>query len=263
MKPSLSGKRILVTRPLAQAGRLMALIRAEGGEPVCFPLLEIGAFDDLRPLQRAAGQLRDYALVVFISPNAVAYGLPTLLGGGAWPDGVRAAAIGPGTVAALAGHGIGDVIVPVERFDSEALLQMPAFSGECVRGKRVLILRGDGGRELLADTLREREATVDCVSCYRRFAPTDASPVRGLLRDGQLDALTVSSSEGLRNLWALLDDDDRGRLRHLPCFVPHQRIAEQAAELGLTAVVLTAAADDGLLDGLSRFAWSGDSSGSR
>ena len=135
------------------------------------------------------------------------------------------------------------------------MLELPAFQPERVAGRRILILRGNGGRELLAETLRQRGAEVDCVTCYRRSAPNDGSFIVSLLRNNALDALTISSSEGLRNLLALLDTDAVERLRHLPVFVPHRRIAEAAADLGLSNVVLTGPADDGILESLCSYPW--------
>lgn len=255
MTQSLRGRRILVTRPAVQAAALAEMIAAHGGEAVCFPLLEIVPVDDWQAFDAIAARLDTYAIAVFISPNAVALGLPRLLAGRPWPARLRAAAIGPGTVQALADRGIGEVIVPRERFDSEALLALPPLQADRVAGEHVLILRGDGGRELLADTLRARGATVDAVACYRRLAPADGAPLMSLLRNNALDALTLSSSEGLRNLLDLLDTGSRERLLALPVFVPHQRIADEAARLGLRRVVLTGPADAGLVAGLCNFAW--------
>ena len=255
MNQALQGRRILVTRPAAQAEKLAQMIQAQGGEPVLFPLLDIGPADDMQPLQQAIARLDDYRIAVFISPNAVEYSVPHILERRSWPVTLQAAAIGQSTVAQLAACGIGNVIAPTEHFDSEALLALPAFQAECVTGEKVLILRGNGGRELLAETLVERGAQVDCVTCYHRSSPVDATPVVSLLRNGQLDALTISSSEGLRNLLALLDTDACERLRILPLFVPHRRIAEVASELGLQRVVLTRPEDDGIIDGLCAHDW--------
>ena len=124
-----------------------------------------------------------------------------------------------------------------------------------VAGRRVLILRGNGGRELLADSLRERGATVDPVTCYQRSAPATAGPLPELWRRGQLDALTISSSEGLRNLCALLDEPARQSLQTTPVFVPHRRIAELARSLGLQQVIPTGPADAGIMAALGAFAW--------
>ena len=253
---SLHGKRILVTRPAEQAGELARMIAAQGGQAVLFPLLEIAAVDDLSALRRAAAQLDDYDVAIFISPNAVAYSLPVLLAACRWPASLRAAAIGPSSARELAAQGIAEVICPVGRFDSEALLELPQFAASALYGKKILLVRGDGGRELLAQTLRERGARVDAVSCYRRSPPSDGAPLLSLLRNSRIDALTISSSEGLRNLLPLLDTDALARLRRLPLFVPHRRIAQVAAELGLQRVVLSAPADAGIIDSLCAYPWS-------
>ena len=255
MNHPLHGRRILVTRPVAQAGRLAEMIVAQGGEPVVFPLLAIGPADDPKPLQRVIARLDDYALAVFISPNAVEFSLPQILAQHPWPASVWAAAVGPSTANLLTAYGIAKVLVPGERFDSEALLELPALAAGQVAGKKVVILRGNGGRELLAETLAERGAQVDCVTCYHRSAPRDGEPVAARLRCRQLDALTISSSEGLRNLMALLDAGSARCVQNIPVFVPHQRIAEVAAALGLQRVILTRPADAGMIEGLCAYPW--------
>lgn len=255
MKMPLQGRRILVTRPAAQAGTLAQLIVAQGGSALRLPLLEIDPADDPAPLQQALARLSGYACAIFISPNAVAYSLPQILAAGPWPTTLQAAAIGPGTAAQLAALGVADVILPAGRFDSEALLELPALAPAAVSGTRILILRGNGGRELLADTLRQRGAEVDAVTCYHRSPPAAAGPIVSLLRNRQLDALTISSSEGLRNLLALLDTDASEQLRGLPLFVPHQRIAQVAAESGLQRIVLTPPADAGIIASLCAYRW--------
>lgn len=252
----LAGRTIVVTRPRAQADALAAAIRAAGGEPFVFPLLEIGPAPDPAPLAAAVARLADYALAVFISPNAVDYSLPAILARGPWPAALTPAAVGQGTVRALAARGIGGTVAPVERFDSEALLELPELQADRVAGRRVAIFRGDGGRELLADTLRERGATVDCIPCYARSAPAaGAAPLLARWREAGIDAFTVSSSEGLRYLVDMLDGEWRVRLAATPVFVPHARIADNAAALGLARVVLTAPADAGIIEGLCTYNW--------
>lgn len=252
----LAGRTIVVTRPLAQSGPLAEAIQAAGGIPLIFPLLAIGPADDSRPLAEAASRLEQYAWAVFISPNAVDYAIPALLAQGPWPASLHPAAVGQGTVRALAAHGVDGCLAPTERFDSEALLALPELAAERVAGQRVAIFRGDGGRELLAETLRQRGATVDCISCYRRSPPAaGGQPLLAAWRAGRLDALTVSSSEGLRYLLELLDDEGRAYLQATPLFVPHARIAETARGLGLTRVVPCAAADAGIMAALVAYNW--------
>jgi len=256
MNGPLAGRTIVVTRPLAQAAPLAEAIAEAGGAPLIFPLLDISPAADPRPLAEAAARLGDYRLAVFISPNAVAHALPVLLAHGPWPAGLVPAAVGQGTVKVLAEAGIAGCVAPTERFDSEALLDLPELAGDRVRGSRVAIFRGDGGRELLADTLRQRGATVDCVTCYHRAGPSHGvAPLLAAWREGRLDALTVSSSEGLRHLVDLLDAEGLAFLQQTPLFVPHARIAEIAGQLGLRRIILTAAADAGLIAGLRAYNW--------
>jgi len=251
----LAGKTIVVTRPLAQAAPLAEAIAAAGGTPLVFPLLEIAPAADAQPLQQGISRLSDYSLAIFISPNAVDYAVPAILAVGPWPENLLPAAVGPGTVKALAAHGVTTCIAPPERYDSEGLLALPELAS--VSGKRIAIFRGDGGRELLADTLRERGAEVDCITCYRRSGPpAGVSPLLLAWRAGKLDALSVSSSEGLRYLFELLDAEGRGFLQRTPVFVPHARIAESARALGLNNTILTEAADTGILAGLVAYNWS-------
>ena len=152
----LAGKTIVVTRPQAQAAPLAEAIAAAGGVPLLFPLLEILPPRDPGALVASAADLPGCALAIFISPNAVDHALPAILASGPWPAGVIPAAVGPGTVKALAAQGVTGCIAPRERFDSEALLALPQLASSQISGRRIVIFRGDGGRELLADTLRAR-----------------------------------------------------------------------------------------------------------
>ena len=123
-----------------------------------------------------------------------------------------------------------------------------------MRGKRVLIFRGDGGRGHLGNTLSSRGADVDYVACYRRAKPEGG--VAGLaeaFREGRIHAVTITSSEGLDNLWTLADDAARTTWRACPTFVPHLRIAAHGRDLGLS-VVETAGSDAGLIAGLLEWA---------
>ncbi len=256
MDEPLRGKRILVTRPAAQAADLAARINAAGGEAIRFPLLVITPMADRRSLETAIAGLDEFHMVVFVSPNAVEFCMPDILARRLWPEGLRAAAVGGGTAARLANYGIREVLVPERDYDSEALLALPALHRDAVAGRRILIVRGDGGRELLTDTLRARGAMVEHAACYCRRAPTDGGAIMSLLCNNGLDAITLSSSEGLRNLLGLLDASSLGRLLALPVFVPHARIAAEAARLGLRRVVQTGPADVGLVDSLCNYDWS-------
>jgi uroporphyrinogen-III synthase len=241
----LAGRGILITRPARQAAGLANKVAALGGAPVIFPAIAILPPADPAALARAHAALSTYAIAVFVSANAVEYGVPDPR---RWPAGLAVFAPGPGTAEALAAVGISDVRIPETTFDSEGLLALPDL--EEVRGKRVLIFRGDGGRELLGETLQARGADVDYVACYRRSRPqSGAAGLAEAFRDGRIDAVTITSSEAVDNLWALADDAMRAAWRVLPTFVPHPRIAAHARDLGLS-VVATGAGDAGLVAGL-------------
>ncbi|MBM3341571.1 MAG: uroporphyrinogen-III synthase, partial [Betaproteobacteria bacterium] len=148
---------------------------------------------------------------------------------------------------ALQSRGVTGVITPLPdsaRIDSEALLATP-FLRE-VAGQHVVIFRGDGGRELLGDTLRARGARVQTVTCYRRGKPTfDAALLNAAGARGEVAAVIVTSSEGLRNFRERLGAGG-GWLDHALVAVPHPRIAAVARELGLTRVVESASGDEAL-----------------
>ena len=160
---------------------------------------------------------------------------------GAWPGALRAAAVGAGTRRELERHGVRGVIAPKEGADSEALLKEPEL--QQLARKRIVIFRGEGGRALLGDTLRERGAQVEYAACYRRSRPEGSSS----FELEAIDAVTASSSEGLANLFDLLDP---GVLRATPIFVPHARVADEARARGVQQVVVAGPSDEEMRDAL-------------
>jgi uroporphyrinogen-III synthase len=250
--PALAGRRVVVTRPAGQTAHMAALIRARGGEPVLFPVLEILDAVDLQPVLALVDRLDAFDLAIFISANAVTKGLDLVRARRAWPAGLRVATGGRGSERELQRRGFAAVIVTRERIDSEALLDLPQLKD--VQGKRVAIFRGDGGRELLGDTLSARGAVVEYAECYRRGRPAaDVTPLLALAARRELDAFTVTSSEGLANLYELLGEAGRQWFRQAPLFAPHERIAAAARALGVQTVVLTGPGDEGLVAGLAAF----------
>ncbi|HEU0234198.1 MAG TPA: uroporphyrinogen-III synthase [Gallionella sp.] len=250
----LAGLKIAVTRPRDQAAPLARRIEQAGGIPLLFPLLDIAAAQDQQALHEQISRLTQFNLAIFISPNAVQYGMAAIRTEGDLPPALRIATVGQGSAKVLREMGVSDIIVPAEHFDSEGLLALPELQN--VAGWRVLIFRGDGGRELLGDTLRARGAIVEYAACYRRSKPQRDAAV---LLDAAPDALTVTSSEALGYLWQMLDDVQREGLCGIPLFVPHKRIAELAQRQGWRQVRLTDAGDDGLLSALT--AWSSEGIG--
>ena len=267
----------VLTRPAGQSAALAARLARDGMDVFEFPLIEIAPVEDPLPLRDALATLERYALVVFVSPNAIDHGLAEL--SLPWPKAVPAAAIGPGSVAALARHGLAppaiEVICPAgadagevrvkgagngngddaasQRFDSESLWAVleARFGEGGLAAKDVLIVRGDGGREWLAERLREAGANVQAVAAYRRRVP-QASPdawsrARALLA-GVPHAWLVTSSEGLRNLETMaraqLSAAEFSALRHAPLVAPHPRIAETARALGFDRITQSGPGDE-------------------
>jgi len=246
---SLTGRGIVVTRPAHQAEPLAELIRAAGGNAIVFPVLEILDTADMQPLIDVIDRLDDYNLAIFISPNAVMRAMNQIVARRPWPAGLRAAAVGKGSVKELRRFGLNDVIAPARVFDSEQLLDLPQLQN--VAGQRVVIFRGDGGRELLGDTLVARGASVEYVECYRRARPrADAAPLLKAWARNEVHAVCVTSSEGMRNLFEMVGKLGQSWLRRTPVLVPHPRIAMAARELGCSNVIETGPGDDGLMAAL-------------
>jgi uroporphyrinogen-III synthase len=245
----LTGLKIVITRPREQAIDLAQGIEQAGGIPLLFPLLEIAAVQDTQTLQEQISRLAQFDLAIFISPNAVQYGIAAIRAAGKLPAELKIAAVGQGSARSLREAGIKTVIAPGERFDSEGLLALPELHE--VAGKSVMIFRGDGGREVLGDTLKARGATVEYATCYQRSKPGLDTAM--LLAEAP-DAISVTSSEALGHLWQMLDNKAQQTLRHTPLFVPHQRIAELARQQGWLQVKLTGSGDEGLMAALKVWA---------
>ncbi|MDB5887431.1 MAG: hemD [Rhodocyclales bacterium] len=250
----LAGRCVVVTRPVQQATALLDALRAAGAEPLFFPVIEIVPLADTAPLQALASKLGDYDVAFFVSANAVEQTL-AVIPRAQWPASLRIATVGPGSARTLHAQGFDDVMLPSSRFDSEGVLALHAMQAASIGGKRVLILRGDGGRELLAQTLVERGAHVDVHSCYRRrLAQTDPTNLLARVAAGGLDAISFTSSEGARNFVEIVAAADaRGLLATVPCFVPHSRIEERLRALGAQHIVLTDAGDAALISALQHY----------
>ena len=248
---------VVVTRPQPQADEWVARLQDLGLLAGALPLLAIAAPVDAGPVRLAWQQLVQYALVMFVSPSAVDrfFALrPAALG---WPASLIAAGTGPGTRRALLRAGLPDaaLLTPPElagEFDSEALwavlrdrLNWP--------GRSVLIVRGEGGRDWLAEVLREQGARVHFVEAYRRTLPMLGAADRALL----VRALAVpaahcwlfSSSEAVSHLSTLAPGRSWRAARAL---VTHGRIAEAATGLGFGSVEQVAPTPEAVADALRR-----------
>ncbi|MBL8313383.1 MAG: uroporphyrinogen-III synthase [Rubrivivax sp.] len=233
---------LIVTRPLAQALPWVAALRALGQAAQALPLIDIAPPSDPVPVRAAWQQLASQALVMFVSANAVEHFFQARPAGLAWPAEVLAGSTGPGTTRALRVAGVPEaaLVQPAAdspRLDSEALWAQ--LQEHDWLGRTALIVRGEDGRDWLADTLRARGAQVGFVAAYRRLRPQ---------LDGQQETLLAtalrapaeylwlfSSSEAVANLRSLRPQADWSASLAL---ASHPRIAEAARGAGFASVAV-------------------------
>lgn len=249
-----SDRPVIITRPLAQAELLAGKLRAVGINALIFPLLDIQTLPDTRELRETLEQLSDYAMVAFVSPNAIDAAFAHI---GQWPASVVAAVVGEGSRQALAQKGLTSDNTPIvsprnlQRTDSETLVEVLDLAA--LAGKKVLIVRAETGRELLADRLRDAGIEVQQVAAYRRgpVAINDArsSRFRSLLTSSA--DWVITSSEALRYLkdmtLQLMGEEGWQHLLKSLLIVPHERIAQTAESLGFQHIQLTESGDEALI----------------
>jgi len=235
--------RVIVTRPAAQAQAWVHDLRARGLDAVALPLIAIGAAADPAVVQEAWATLAQQALAVFVSPNAVEQFFSAAPDGACWPERTLAGSPGPGTTRELRARGVSAAAIvepaaDAPQFDSEALWAQ--LSARPWQGRSALIVRGDGGRDWLADTLRSAGARVELLAAYRRVASKPDAAQRALLAaavDAPAEHLWLfSSSEAIDRLAALRPDLDAAAWQTSQAIATHPRIAERARALGIGAV---------------------------
>lgn len=239
---------LLVTRPQPQADEWVGRLVALGCPALALPLLVIEPQPAFAAAVREAwAVLSGCRLVMFVSPNAVLQFFAQAPAGSVWPDGTLAAATGPGTVAALRAQGLGarQILSPADdspQFDAETLWQQ-RLSDLDWRGARVLVVRGEDGRDWLAATLRAAGAELTLLAAYRRCGPVwdDAhvAVLRRIESDPACHAWQFSSSEAVRHLADWIDRQPAPwpGLRAAPALATHPRIAASARERGWTTVI--------------------------
>ena len=234
----LSGKTILITRPLGREAHLRELIEQAGGNVIHYPVFKIEAPSELKIKQliNLRSQLHKFSKAIFISPTAVeqcqTY-FPAL------PEHLSIISIGSKTTQALSLQNI-QVDIEATEHNTESLLKSPDLQAPNIQGQRILIFRGNGGRALLGDTLVQRGAQVRYVEIYHR----EISPLPPLTEQQitSLDAVTTSSNEGLDNLVTLMEDPSM--LIDVPLIVPGERTAVLARQHGFKTIIAATNATD-------------------
>ncbi len=232
----LSSKKVLVTRPLVQGKALCAAIEQAGGTAVHFPGIEIHPAENKTDVLSRLAEIGNCYWVIFVSTNAVEYA-------DYWLEGdlmrilkaTKVGAVGKATKKELEQKGIKVALSPQERFNSETLLASPDLNN--VTGKRVLIIRGAGGRQLLGDTLTNRGAKVLYAEVYQRLRPTtDIQPLIRLWNKDRIDVVTVTSCEILENIVDMLDSIGVNLLKETPLVAVSNRIKGRAQKYGIKEI---------------------------
>jgi len=241
MADSGSGARVLVTRPLDQAHGLVNTLKSRGFTPLLQPLLEIVPAEKIEQDQRQILlELDNYRHIIFVSTNAVRWGMQAIEK--FWPQlptGIHWHAIGAATAEALAKLSI-DVVSPDGDMNSEALLDSASL--QQVADENILIVRGQGGRTLMAKELHKRGARVSSLEIYQRRLPKNTGSLLADTFSQGVDAILISSGEGLMNLVSMLEDSSQtgvltDTIYSLPLVVPGTRVAALAAELGFKDIL--------------------------
>jgi uroporphyrinogen-III synthase len=235
---------ILITRPAGQAQELCAAVAAKGFTAHCLPMLQVLPLPELAPVQRAQVQdLDHYQHLIFVSGNAVRYGMAWIES--CWPQlpvGLDWYAVGDATARLLLPFGI-EAHTPGAAMSSEGLLALPQL--QQVQAAPVLIVKGEGGRQTLAEELRRRGAQVDELVCYRRAAP-EIGPGELVLKllQWEIGLVKISSGEGLSNMLALLSPAETTKFSRITLLVPSPRVADIAHTAGFERVITAENASD-------------------
>ena len=252
-KATLEGKTVIVTRPLAQAQNILELLEVQQATVVHFPVISISVSPNIKSAKQLFGNLANYQIIIFISANAVHYAM-----GAAQELGIsfkerNLAAVGPATKTALENYGYQVAIVPQAGFTSEALLNDPALQN--IAQQNILIVRGEGGREHLRETLESRNYKVDYAEVYRRQLPSERNHINLSQLPRHDTAILLYSVESIQNLWSLCTHDEQQCLTNMAHVVGSKRVAEAAARVGFAknSIIAENPSDGAMLAALSNW----------
>ncbi len=252
---SLADIRILVTRPVHQAQAFCDMLAEQGGRVIRLPVIEIAAIALSPEMTSVINSMDKIDFAVFISPNAVEHGLAVLLAHGKIPDKLKLVTIGKASAQKMQQLlGRAPDIYPTEQYNSEALLALDSLQSSQIKNKKIIIFRGQGGREFLAESLQERGASVAYAEVYRRKKPEPKNSMLESLWDSDTllskrpDIITLTSNEGLTNLLAMFDhyateqrEHYLQQLRQTPLVVVTEKMRLNAQKSGFKNAIMIAA----------------------
>jgi uroporphyrinogen-III synthase len=254
MDNSLEGLTVVNTRPAHQAEPLCNLITQAGGTLVEFPVIEISPLENPHVLDMKLKKFREADIAIFISANAVDAAMAISDSLTPWPENIMIASVGQATALKLESYGLTANIKASGPFNSEALLLLPEL--ENLTGKKIIIFRGKGGRELLADTLRSRGAEVEYIECYRRLIPSsDPTSLYQYWDEGRELLIVVTSNEGLRNLLVMVNNEYQQNLLSSTLVVVSERAVTLASELGFKQkpILASTVSNEAILEAIKRW----------
>lgn len=261
----LQGIRVLVTRPAHQADALSQMISEQGGQAVLFPVIEISPIHLSDTVSAILKHPDKIDFIIFISPNAVQYGLTELLASGVVEQDEVSKHIKLVTIGQASARKLKQLlgreadIYPVEQYNSEALLAHEGLKKTAVKNKNIIIFRGLGGRELLADTLKLRGAKVEYAEVYQRLKPQfHRHELDAVWKDNTPDIITITSSEGLNNLLEMVHEMPGQKydkqLKQTPLVVVTEKIRLNAQALGFNKIIVVPKASNAeLIKGVTQW----------
>jgi len=250
MDKVLENIRVLVTRPKQQADNLCELIENLGGMAIRFPVIEINKSENQQAAKKILDDIEQYDIGIFISRNAVEWTLKLLEDKTSALESLSLISIGPATTVALK-RAISGTVITNSGTNSESLLENEALSADAVSGKKIIIFRGQGGREHLATTLRQRGAKVDFAEVYRRDCPQyDSDYINKIWTLNFPDVVVVTSNNGLENLFSLVNNEQRNLLLSKQLVVMGRRMLDFSVGFGFakTPIFTEENDDEGILD---------------
>lgn len=232
----LHGLRVLNTRPLVQGKILSQQINSAGGIAIECPALAIEPtpIDWLKSLP----DLSSIKKAIFISTNAVTYCFTPLTKAQLqWPMTIEVIAVGKATASALNRFGIQVNWFPA-RADSEHLLNLAIL--QQIKNETILLVKGENGRPLIEQTLVKRGANLSIVAVYKRLMPKlDSQQLDSLWHNKAVDIILFTSQQAMHNVFLLFEESAHAWLRHLPCLVISERLAKEAALLGMQTIIVS------------------------
>ena len=246
---------IWITRPKGQAENLIEEVNQSDLKAIHFPVIKIQAVESTSELQDRFNKIDIYDYLIFISRNAVECSFNDFINLDNISSKTKLIAIGNATAHAIQNYNLTPIEYEGESFDSETLLTLPTLQKQNVFGKRVLLIRGKGGRDLLYNELNQRGALVDLAEVYSRENPDfDNQYLINLWQDNKPDAIIVTSNESIDNLISLTPLEHKATLYQVPLIVMSERNLVHARTCGFSSDIQVApkTSDNGLMQALIR-----------